>query len=482
MSNGIKFVFLLSVILIVMFSMTFAQDLPFNAEVIVDTARMRWGPGPAHTVQHYANLGHVLTVLEADTESNPPWTWYRARTPSGVESWIRGDLIRRSTGAAARVDLPTGTYPVVENNLCNTTLFRRCQDGTDHDLWTAGYWANDRYNHWETGGWDLNVVYHNNPCKSDRLCTTRQDWDAGRLEAQLAVGSLTPDLTQTPVVIEQIVEVGVREVVWETLVGDATKQLLGRNITDNPPPGELYSPPDAIREGGGTTGTIIGRFRFDRESVRVTCQYWHKVDIGDGDFVASKVFTVALDKLPDDATDDGGEDDKSQVKCNDGIVEDNIVARQWQITVTRFYTGQGRIRNVSWKLTATFGDMQDEFEVCDTVQSAPCKKVLSTAVRTYLGESRKNLKEPVEIPATIIVHGGSPPGTTCEARKRTEGEKDREITRYEHTCKNTTLGADTPPTELRSTLTLHFTHDKTRGFLQPTRCPDTNNDGEPDCP
>ena len=60
MSNGIKFTFLLSVILIVMFSMTFAQGVPFQAEVTVSVARMRWGPGPAYVVQHYANLGHGL--------------------------------------------------------------------------------------------------------------------------------------------------------------------------------------------------------------------------------------------------------------------------------------------------------------------------------------------------------------------------------------------------------------------------------------
>ena len=101
MSNGIKFTFLLSVILIVMFSMTFAQGVPFQAEVTVSVARMRWGPGPAYVVQHYANLGHVLTVLEADAESDPPWTWYFARTPSGVESWIpRGlDTAYRRAGA-----------------------------------------------------------------------------------------------------------------------------------------------------------------------------------------------------------------------------------------------------------------------------------------------------------------------------------------------------------------------------------------------
>ena len=83
MSNGIKFTFLLSVILIVMFSMTFAQGVPFQAEVTVSVARMRWGPGPAYVVQHYANLGHVLTVLEADAESDPPWTWYYAQNALG---------------------------------------------------------------------------------------------------------------------------------------------------------------------------------------------------------------------------------------------------------------------------------------------------------------------------------------------------------------------------------------------------------------
>ena len=125
-----------------------------------------------------------------------------------------------------RVDAPTGTYPVADNNLCNTTLFRPCQDGTDHDLWEAGYWANDRYDHWEHGGWNLDIVYHQNQCKSNQLCTTKEAWDAGRVEAELLAVTATPEVTLTPFGIKVTVEVEVRTV-WETLYWYSAGQVLG---------------------------------------------------------------------------------------------------------------------------------------------------------------------------------------------------------------------------------------------------------------
>ncbi|MDE2857480.1 MAG: SH3 domain-containing protein [Chloroflexota bacterium] len=448
MSNGIKFVFLLSVILIVMFSMTFAQDVPFNAEVIVETARMRWGPGPAYTVQHYANLGHVLTILEADTESNPPWTWYRARTPSGVESWIRGDLIRRATGAAARVDMPTGAYPELENNLCNTAIFRRCQDGTDHDLWQAGYWANDRYDHWETGGWDLNIVYHNNPCKSDRLCTTREDWDAGAQEAALIVASLTPEATVTPVVIRVTSEVEVATT-WQTLVlTGSSVPLVGTTTVD------LYNPSFELKTGTGATETIIGGFRFNSESVRVTCQYWHNADLAPGvEPVESSKFTVSSFRAEEDA---------DKVNCISGNVqESNVTARQWEITLTRSYSGLGRITGISWTATATVRadggttTMVAELQAyLENVRTDFTKRDLTISTNPY----------GVELPlhASLI-------NTACSGRRTPPaGEDEQNVIRYEYTCDD--RNADT---DVGSTLKFNFTHDRTRGFLRPTATPNS---------
>ncbi len=454
MSNGIKFVFLLSVILIAMFSLTFAQDVPFNAEVIVDTARMRWGPGPAFTVQHYANLGHVLTVLEADTESDPPWTWYRARTPSGVESWIRGDLVRRATGAAAVVDLPTGTYPVVENNLCNTDIYRRCQDGTDHDLWQSGYWANNRYNHWETGGWNLNIVYHNNPCKSDRLCTTREEWDAGLTESYGIAGSLTPEATWTPVVIRQTVEVGI-PTTWTEFDG-ANLQI---TATGNGA-ASIYTPPAEIRTQDA--GSIIGGFRFNSESVSVTCQYWHNADQEPAtNFVQSGVFGVNLGRLrvADDTT-EGTEQERerafaaSQAHCISGnIAENDVVARRWQVTISRSYSGLGRIGNVSWRLTATYG-ADEPGEACATTA---CTTTLPDALREYIRSAQPtDPRAPRPTLATAIS-----PGTACsDSRMSTTNG----LTSYEHVCR-------VPTGDLRHSLELNFTHNRGAGFLRPTAVP-----------
>ena len=166
------------------------RTVPFQVEVLPQTANMRWCPGNCR-VKHFANAGHILTVLEVDTESDPPWTWYRARTPSGVDAWIRYDLVRRRPDAVP-VAQPqqqevVEPFPVVPDNFCNTALFRSCRHGSEHDLWQAGYWAKNRYDHWERGGWNLDIVYHLNPCKAQRICSSREQWDAGLIEAEAAL-------------------------------------------------------------------------------------------------------------------------------------------------------------------------------------------------------------------------------------------------------------------------------------------------------
>ena len=448
MSNGIKFTFLLSVILIVMFSMTFAQGAPFQAEVTVSVARMRWGPGPAYVVQHYANLGHVLTVLEADAESDPPWTWYYARTPSGVESWIRGDLIRRTDAPVpvVRVDAPTGTYPVVDNNLCNTTLFRPCQDGTDHDLWEAGYWANDRYDHWEHGGWNLDIVYHQNACKANRLCTTKEQWDAGRVEAELLAVTATPEVTLTPFGIEVTVEVEV-PTVWQTLssVTDSSSVTLVGDTTFN-----LYNPSFELKSGG-EAATIIGGFRFNSESVRVTCQFWHNADLApDADDVESGKFTVSR----------FGSDDGDKVNCISGNVRANLTARQWEITLTRSYSGLGRITGVSWSVTATV-----RVESAAPVMPEPLQTYLEK-VRT--NETKRDLARTdgnpygVELPFPVLLSN-----IGCGGRRTPPAEdSEQNVIRYEYTCEVRDEDG------IGSTLAFNFTHDRTRGFLRPTPVPD----------
>ena len=460
MLNRVNFKLLMVAVLFLVSTMTFAQDVPFQVQVVAQVARMRWGPGPTFVVQHYANSGHILTILEVDATSDPPWTWYYARTPSNVESWIRSDLVRRDTsGAAAQVsDNPTGSYPVVFDNLCNTTLFRPCQEGTDHLLWQAGYWAFDRYETWEHDGRNLDIVFHENACKAERLCSTREQWDAGLLEAQLLAGTATPDVTLTPVAIQvtRVVEKVVNRV---TLRGEAAMQLLDRGGTT---PAELYTPPAQVGTAG-ITGTLIGKFKFDSEKVRVTCQYWHNADQAPTDFVKSKKFDVK-------EFDENDED--YDVKCLSGNIDDtdansDVVARQWKMTVTRKYTGLGRIRNVSWKLTATFG-IDKPTDTCvnndgDPLPSSTCKTALDPNVEMYLKDVRSNVMDtPQPIPDVVI----TPDNSLCKARKTTEGEPQREITRYEHTCR-----IETTDGTLQHELTLHFTHDKTEKFLQPTPVP-----------
>ncbi len=461
MSIRVNFKLLMAAVLFLVSTMTFAQNVPFQVQVVAQVARMRWGPGPTFVVQHYANSGHILTILEVDATSDPPWTWYYARTPSNVESWIRSDLVRRDTSGAAVpvIDNPTGIYPVVFDNLCNTTLFRPCQEGTDHLLWQAGYWAFDRYDTWEHDGRNLDIVFHENPCKADRLCSTREQWDAGLLEAQLLAESATPEGTLTPVEIQvtRIVETVVEEI-WVTLEKADAEKLLGRDGTT---PATLYVPPAQLWTGTPEgQGTLIGNFRFDRVSdPDVTCQFWHNADPATTDFIKSSVFNVR-DFFD---TDGAGDEDDDDFECISGnIDEDDVVARQWKIKINRRYRGEGRIRNVSWNLTATHGvDEPDE-----NCANSPCTRLLDGGVKTYLEGVRTNSSDtPVTIPPLIA----APASATCTARKMTEGDTDSEIVRYEHTCRyeNEAGTWDT-------TLKFHFTHDRTRGFLPTPTMTDPN--------
>ena len=358
MPNGLRFKLLLVAVLVVLFTllaMTFAQEVPFQVEVVVNGARMRWGPGPTYAVQHYANAGNSLTVLEVDSTSDPPWTWYYARTPSGVESWIRGDLVR-DTGAAvpppARIDSPSGTYPVRDNNFCNTDLFRACQEGTDFNLWEAGYWARDRYDHWERGGWHLDTVFYLNPCRTDRVCPTREQWDAGLIEAQLLAVTLTPEATLTPIVVTVVVtgEGGGQEF-WERYTDTGNTGLFGGAGST-----QLYTPPRGLYP---ETGTRWGEFRLNSENIRVDCYYWHNAF--EEENVKSGRFGVSLGRLltrtvngeprPNDA-----DITASNLNCgSESRVADNIFARQWKIRVTRGYSGRDQIGGISWRLEGTYG-------------------------------------------------------------------------------------------------------------------------------
>lgn len=459
MSNGIKFLILLSAILIVMFSMAFAQEAPFQAEVTAQTARMRWGPGSSFAVQHYANAGHVLTVLEADAESDPPWTWYYARTPSGVQSWIRGDLIRRTDAVVpidARPNNPTGAYPVLDNNLCNTSIFRACQDGADHGLWEAGYWAFDRYRHWESGGWNLDIVYHQNLCKTETVCTTREQWDAGRIEAELRVASMTPEPTVTPVVIKQTVEVGVREV-WQTFTGtDAGLFNTGDASAAYTPPIGLYP----------ATGTRWGEFRLNSESISVDCYFWNNAH---GENIKSGRFSVNLGRLKDQAV--GGLTEvpdpediaASQLNCVSGNIDEaQVVARQWKIRVTRSYSGRNQIGGISWILEGTYGN--EPTDESDTSCGGTCVKLMNSENSDLYDYIRSPLPTPPQGTArTPRVLTSAFPAGGCTLRTTTSGESPREITRYEHTCE-TTSGV------LQHKLIFSYRRDETQGFApQPTQ-------------
>ena len=458
MLKRLPFVLIITAILLVLLTMTFAQDVPFHVEVIPQSANMRWGPGPTYVVQHYANAGHVLLVLEVDADSDPPWTWYYARTPSGVQSWIRSDLVRTRDGDVPmeqRVDNPTGNYPVVDNNFCNTDLFRACQDGTDHQLWESGYWARDRYNHWETGGWDLNTVYYLNPCRTDRVCPRREDWDAGRLEAEMLAVTLTPDATLTPFGIEVTVISEIRTV-WVTAANSGLFEGSGS--------AELYTPPTGLYPD---TGTTWGEFRLSGESISVDCYYWHNAhgeNVKSGRFGVNlgRLRTRTVDNQPVEPTDDDIR--ASQLNCVSGNIEESqVVARQWKITVSRSYSGRSQIGGIHWRLEATYG--QEPTSATDTSCGGTCVDEMNVDNDTLYDYVRSVMPTPEPRTARTPRTGSPFSGGACTLRTSTSGESPREIVRYEHTCE-TTSG------DLQHTLTFRYTRDETKGFApQPTPSP-----------
>ena len=464
MSKRLAFVLIIVAVLFVLLTMAFAQDVPFHAEVLAQTARMRWGPGPTFAVQHYANAGHILLVLEVDADSDPPWTWYYARTPSGAQSWIRADLVRRRDGdvpVQQRVSNPTGNYPVRDNNLCNTNLFRPCQEGADFQLWEAGYWANDRYNHWESGGWDLNVVFYMNPCRSDRVCPRREDWDSGRLEAEMRALTQTPDATLTPLVVTVVVtgEAGVTEY-WVTTTDNAVAQLLLDQTGTTS--ANLYTPPHGLYPGG-TGVTQWGEFILNSESISVDCYYWHNA-FGEEN-VKSGRFGVILDRLLERTADSrpNAEDiTASRLNCVSGnIQEPQVVARQWKITVSRSYSGRSQIGRIHWRLEATYGDAPTT--ATDTTCGGTCIKEMNT-MNSNLYDYIRSPMPPRESGMARTPRTITPAITagTCTLRTSTSGVSPRGIKSYEHTCTGDTAS-------LEHTLTFRYTRDETKGFApQPT--------------
>ena len=139
------------------------------------------------------------------------------------------------------------------------------------------------------------------------------------------------------------------DVVWETAV-DANAGFFG-GAPDTAP---LYTPPKGLYPD---TGTSWGEFRLNSESIRVDCYFWHNAH---GENVKLGRFGVNLGRLRDDADNATPEPDDditaSQLNCVSGnIDEDQVVARQWKITVTRNYSGRSQIGGISWKLKAPTG-------------------------------------------------------------------------------------------------------------------------------
>ena len=466
MSKRLPLILVIVAILFVILTMTFAQDVPFHVEVLAQSARMRWGPGPTFVVQHYANAGHVLLVLDVDADSDPPWTWYYARTPSGAQSWIRADLVRRradgNVPVEQRVSNPTGNYPVRDDNFCNTNLFRPCQEGADHQLWEAGYWASNRYNHWESGGWDLNTVYYLNPCREDRVCPRREDWDSGRLEAEILAVTITPDATLTPFGIEVTV---VREIVVDV----DTIEVTGNSVTLAWNPIDLYNPPAELISGG-SDGSVFGGFRISSEQFAVHCDHWYRTE--NNALVKRPRQRVNLNNLPEAAANDGtrtGENrDRSNVKCfSTSIDEDDVVARQWDFTLTRTYGNFAGISDIKWTMTATYGREPDE-ETC--IRGTPCELSLTQTLRDNLGGytgAQPTQQAPPAQPGLRVTRAlflGSPTGQGCSGLSRTQGESPNVRTYYEYTC--ATTGDDA----LQHKLTFNFTHTENR-FVAPTAVP-----------
>lgn len=440
--------FLIAVFLMMGGVFTLAQNVPFQVEVLPLTANMRWCPGNCR-IKHFANAGHILTVLEVDDETDPPWTWYRARTPSGVEAWIRFDLVRQRPDAAP-VAQPqqqevAEEFPVAPNNFCNTALFRSCRHGSEHDLWQAGYWAKNRYDHWERGGWNLDIVYHLNPCKAQRICSSREQWDAGMIEAEATYKATLPTATTTPIKAEPGAKATTEPdpivVTWLGLSAADAVRLRWR-------PGgasaiaDLFHPPAEIKDGD----TLIGKFEFSSERITLHCLFWHNAGQDDAeDFIKMK--EVLVTKY----------EDVDKIKCLSGnISEDKVAGRQWRIGITRTYNGKGVVGSrVTWKLSGTITVGPEARCAADP---DPCTKDLPTAVKTHITAEYDRKKPPTMAPAFITLGSATCTGTYHE-RDRTP---DREITQYKHRCsyEDETTGFDL-------VLEFEYTHDKTRAFLKP---------------
>lgn len=423
--------FLIAVFLMMGGVFTLAQNVPFQVEVVPETANMRWCPGNCR-IKHFANAGHILSVLEVDTESDPPWTWYRARTPSGVEAWIRSDLVRQRPDAAP-VAQPqqqevVEPFPVVPDNFCNTALFRSCRHGSEHDLWQAGYWAKNRYDHWERGGWNLDIVYHLNPCKAQRVCSSREQWDAGLIEAEAAYKATLPTATatkesaQNQVRSPEATEIAPLNVNWIALV---STDIGGLPWDDYLTIDRLFDPPYEIKDGQ----TILGRFKYDGETVRFTCRFWHNAGREPTDF--APVGPKTIREFPDD----------DDLKClSNNINENEVVARQWYIKIERRYAGEGAVRNVKWTLEGTYGI--EPAAACvnittgDRLDAGPCKTTLDPVMITYLrGHKMRNKDKPSPAGSPTFTDNPVPQPTACRGTMNVRDNRPgREVTEYRHRC------------------------------------------------
>lgn len=444
-----------------------------EVEVIVQSARMRRGPSLTYAVQHYANSGHGLKVLETNATTDPPWTWYFTETPSGARAWIRADLVRRlATTMSVGVRNATvvrqeqqnvdsnpnnNPFPVVSNNLCNTPLFRSCRDGSEHTLWEAGYWAKDRYDKWQRDGVNLHIAFTMNACRTSQICPSWEAWELGR---QAAVRIYPPPSASVPAATppkqtdeesrkdddKKEKEIEPLNVNWLALVGE---EIGGLPWTGYSEITHLFNPPYEVKDGA----TILGRFKYNGETVRFTCQFWHNAGRDATDFALVGPKTIS--SFPADG----------DLKCLDNhIAEAQVMASQWYIKIERRYGSEGAVRNVKWTLEGTYGVKPvaacvGSDRLHDT--TGPCVKEVVEALLTYLsGHKDRNAKKPMNpgVPGFIA----SPGTATCHGTKNARNSQPgKEVTDYRHQCRyQTENGFDL-------TLTFHVTRANQDRGLKP---------------
>lgn len=478
-------IFLLALLIAAAAGGVVAQDTPSAVEVIVPSARMRYGPGLEHSVQHYANQGHILTVLSVDRTSDAPSVWYNVRTPSGVETWIRADLARvvqQTSGLgvgdrnvrpqpqaqatalpptpAGPTQLSGGTHPVLSDNLCNTALFRRCQDGADHALWLSGYWAKDRYDTWQREGRRLDIVYMLNPCRFERDCPTKEQWEQGRVYIENLLNIATPVAQPTPTRAprtidddeEEPTEIAPLTVNWVALTGDEPGGLPWQDINDDyDDTADLFNPPHEIFDGA----TLLGRFRYNGETITFTCRFWHNVGRDRDEFTV--VGPTTITNFPATETIEA-------LRClSDGINEAQVISRQWHIKIDRRYGGENEVRSVKWTLEGTYGvEPTTACLVADPGRtrdaSGPCVIDVPAALATYLsGLKARNTDRPQPAGELDFI---APP-TDCTGTKNVRSDR---VTDYRYTCVPEVAGYDL-------TLTFHVTRSKQDRGL-PTSTPD----------